>query len=126
LTRLEENAEGGMLGDHPSLLWLLFRWRDLAGWEEPRAWAGQFAGTAEGAVRLVTSACHEITRSGPTEADEDRVPRIDLAELEKFVGLEDLERALPSVDLDRLQSKEAQAVRVFRQTRQKRARGIEE
>jgi hypothetical protein len=126
LARLVEFANRSELGDHALLLWLLFRWRDLAGWEQPRTWATQFVASRDGAVRLVTSACREITMSGPTEADEERVPRIDLGELEKFVGLEDLERALASVDPDRLPSKEAEAVRVFRQARQKRARGIEE
>ena len=80
---------------------------------EPRAWAQQLAARPDGALSLIGSALHSLTRSGPRIGDQEEIPTINLDDLQKFVDLEDIDRAIASLREEALDSRQRLAVQVF-------------
>ncbi len=114
LERLRSAAKDGGLGNRGSLLWLLFRWRDLTGsFEEPRAWVAAFASEPTGALRLVASALHFETRSGPAIGDEEQIPAVNLDEIGQFVDLAEVAKLLGALDQSELSERDRVAIMTF-------------
>ena len=123
LGRLRSAANDGSLGGRASLLWLLFRWRDLTGsLDEPRRWAIAFTSQPTGALRLVASALHFATRSSLAIGDEEQIPTVNLGEIEKFIDLAKIAGFLGTIDQSSVSQRDQLAVEVFEKEWRRRQR----
>lgn len=121
--KIRAAAESGRLATNREFLGILYRWKEWAREDEPRAFCQSFAATLEGAVRLVTGFLQRSTSHsmGDYIAREHRFIR--LIDVETFVAWEVIEHSLEAVAIDSLAPRERTAVEAFREAVERRRQG---
>lgn len=117
-------ALDGRLATSPHLTSLLFRWRDWAGPDAPRAFCTGMISNPKGALRFIQSFVSHVTTQGMGDQIPQSHPQIRTKDVEAFVPLENLERTLDALPRDSLSAEEQGALDVFAKAMERRRKGV--
>ncbi len=123
LEKIRAAAAGGRLADAPNLQMMLWRWKALAGPEEPRGYCDQLVRTPEGALRLARA----FLQASWSHSVGDHVGSehwyVRLGDLEQLVDWETMERSLEGTEVPSLSAEDGRAVEAFRKAVRRRRAG---
>lgn len=96
--RISAAATDGSLERQAHLAYLLYRWREWAGPDAPKAYVARLLETPNGALSLLRGFLHEMRRSTMGESVPRVIRYIKLSELEHFVPLDLLEQQVTAAE----------------------------
>jgi len=108
VNHIRNAAKSRKLATSPELLHTLYRWRDWAGIEEPRAYVSTLVQSQEGLLSFIRGVCTQVES---TAGNYVTINRSDVERLVDLTQLEDRVRALTKSGS--LRREVAQAVRLF-------------
>jgi predicted KAP-like P-loop ATPase len=117
-------ASDGRLATCPDLTSLLFRWRDWAGPNDPRAFCAGMISDPKDALRFIQSFVRPVTTQGMGDRVPQLHPQIRTKELEAFVSLEGLDAVLEAVRRDALSAEDQGVLDVFAKAMERRRKGV--
>lgn len=122
--RLRASADAGELDDSPHLAYLLCRWRDWNGPEEPRRFVAKLTSSPSGAVSLLRAFSSSVQSYSLGDHAARRSSELNLAALEDFVAAESLEDRVARVDLATLDEEGRLAVEALRDALGRKRSGV--
>lgn len=121
LVKIEEWAESGRLAEHRHLLPILFDWRRWRGSDDISNYAQSLIEDDRGLIRFIKHFLSEVRSYGMTDYVERVSWRITLESVEKFVGLEEVDKRLRNIkakpQFNDLEDKEKLVIVTFLDTR---------
>jgi len=121
--KIREAAANGRLAGHPKLAYLLYRWRDWAVPDEPRAWVADQIKSRDELLSMLKGFTQRSTSTGVGDYVSRVRWYIPLKSLEDFVKAEDVEEELTNLSLDGLGEEEERAVHEFKKAMKRRRAG---
>ena len=119
--KIEEWAESGRLAEHRHLLPILFDWRRWRGSDDISNYAQSLIEDDRGLIRFIKHFLSEVRSYGMTDYVERVSWRITLESVEKFVGLEEVDKRLRNIkakpQFNDLEDKEKLVIVTFLDTR---------
>jgi len=123
LAKLRASAESGDLREHADLAWLLYRWREWAGEEEPRAWVATVARDPDGAMVIARAFTQDVRSYGMGDRVATVRPTMKLSDIEVFIDPTVLEVQLSRVPMSSWKGRDAIVASAFARAMQRRKRG---
>jgi len=124
--KIREAAANGRLAGHPKLAYLLYRWRDWAVPDEPRAWVADQIKSRDGLLSMLKGFTQRSTSTGVGDYVSRVRWYVPLKSLEDFVKAENVELGLTKLCLDGLREEEERAVQEFKKAMKRRRAGKSE
>jgi predicted KAP-like P-loop ATPase len=123
LQKIEAAASSGTLARHPELASILYRWRDWASVEKPRAWIQTLIQSDEGVLAFLTAFLQQSTSQTIGDHAVRTHWRIRLSSLEPFAEIEQLEHRVNSIKVRQLSEEQSEAINQFRKAIQRKKQG---
>lgn len=123
LAKLRASAESGDLREHADLAWLLYRWREWGGEEEPRAWVAAVARDAAGAMVIARAFTQDIRSYGLGDRVATVRPTTKLSDIEVFIDPTVLEEQLSRVPMSSWKGRDAIVASAFARVMRHRKAG---
>jgi len=121
--KIREAAATQKLAKNRHLAFILFRWREWAGEQEPKEWAKNLVTTPDGFLDILVG----FTQRSASQTMGSHVSRIhwriSLKDLELFVPVEELQRRLEQIAIDGLTERQQLAVQALKKALKRRAQG---
>jgi predicted KAP-like P-loop ATPase len=123
LEKIKAAARNGTLQDHPSLLYILYRWGEGGPPEEPKKWVENLISTSDGLFQFLKACVQQGSASGAS----DYAPRIyrymRLQSVKDFVDPELVEQKVKQINLEGLSEDNTEAIRAFQRALKRRREG---
>jgi hypothetical protein len=120
LEKIKAAARNGTLQDHPSLLYILYRWGEWGPPEEPKKWVENLVSTSDGLFQFLKACVQQGSASGAS----DYAPRIyrymRLQSVKDFVDPELVEQKVKQINLEGLSEDNTEAIRAFQRALKRR------
>jgi predicted KAP-like P-loop ATPase len=123
LEKIKAAAESGALARHPQLASILYRWRDWASVEAPKAWAQRLIQSDEGILALLTAFLQQSTSQGMGDHTAKTHWSIRLSSLEPFVEIDKLEQRVNALPPREFSERQGEAIKQFQRAIKRRAQG---
>jgi predicted KAP-like P-loop ATPase len=123
VSKIKGAASTGELAHSPSLMNILFRWRNWGGAEDAKNWCNILLQQTDGALILLRA----FTRRSVKLSSGDYLEKVSwfirLSDFELFVSLEKINLFIEKVSVDALPPEGARAVNAYREAVERRAKG---
>jgi predicted KAP-like P-loop ATPase len=123
LTKIRAAADSGALAGHSQLASILYRWRDWASIEEPRAWVQTLTQSDEGVLKLLVAFLQKSTSQTIGDHAATSRWRIRLDSLEPFIEIDSLEKRVNELELGDLSQEQSEAINQFRRAVSRKKQG---
>jgi predicted KAP-like P-loop ATPase len=87
LVKIRAAASDGRLSRHSRMLYILYRWRDWSGAEEPSQWVEALTRTPEGLLAFLSACSQKVRSAGANELTVRVTWRMQLDDIESFIPL---------------------------------------
>jgi predicted KAP-like P-loop ATPase len=122
-SKIEAAAADGRLATSRNLTGILYRWRDWGGAEAPTAFITRLAQTAPGALIVLRAFLNRSVTTGMSDHVGIVHWFIPLGELESFVSVDSLKKALDGIDVTTISEDDHRAVDAFEKALKRRSAG---
>lgn len=123
MDRIREAARDGRLSRHPKMAYILHRWHDWAGPDEPKAWVLEQIKSDEGLLTLLNAFVTPVVSHGLGDYVSRTTFKLNLQEIERFVALEVLENRAAGLSPEAFSGEAQRAVTALHRALKKRRDG---
>ncbi len=123
LKKIRDAAASQRLAKNRHLAFILFRWREWTGEQEPKQWVNNLVATPDGLLDLLVGFTQR-SASQTMGSYASRIHwRISLKDLELFVSVEELQQRVEQIAIDGLHERQQLAVQALKKALKRRAQG---
>jgi predicted KAP-like P-loop ATPase len=121
--KIKQAAETGSLATHANMLYILYRWREWKGPDEPRQWITGLIESQKGVLSFLIACLQRSTSHGMGDHVSQEHWRINLKYVEDFIPVDTVAKKVAALSLNNPNEKEREAVKAFRKAINRRREG---
>lgn len=123
LEKIRVKSKSDELIKSKHLFWILHSWKDWSEIDEVRKWATRIVKTRDGVLVILSTFLH-VSRSQPVgDYSYRKHYSMVLKNIEEFVSLDEIKKAVKKIEVDSLEGEQALAVRTFYRALERREEG---